>query len=155
MLPQVLLKVAEVVKVLLTVFTNMHFLLGFLVSRQLLGIKMKRGDVVLQGALPCVGFTAVVAHVGLFQHPQVCFQVLFEVVVQLEAAVTLVAAEHVVHLGNLDLYDLHILQHLGGSHCFFLIQDLLRTNTRQNNLSLLNLIHPQSVIKSIMRFIDS
>lgn len=125
MLPQVLLKVAEVVKVLLTVFTNMHFLLGFLVSRQLLGIEMKRADMLLQGAFPRVGFTAVVAHMGLFQHAQVCFQVLFEVVVQLEAAVTLGAAEHVVHLRNLDLYDLHVLQHLGSSHCFFLIHDLL------------------------------
>lgn len=130
MLPQVLLKVAEVVKVLLTVFTNVHFLLGFLVLSQLLCIKMKRADMLLQGALPRVGFTTVVAHVWLFQHTQMCFQVLFEVVVQLEAAVALVAAEHVVHLGNLDLYDLHILQHLGGSHCFFLTHDLLlRTKT--------------------------
>lgn len=139
MLPQVLLKVAEVVKVLFTVFTNMHFLLGFLVSRQLFCIKMKRANVLLQGALPCVGFPAVVAHVGFVKHAQVCFQVLFEVVVQLEATVTLVAAEHVVHLGNLDLYDLDIFQHLGGSHRFLLIHHLLpRTNTGNAGLILLH-----------------
>lgn len=125
-----LLKVAEVVKVLFTVFTNMHFLLGFLVSRQLFCIEMKRADVLLQGALPRVGFTTVVAHVGLFQRAQVCFQVLFEVVVQLEAAVTFIAAEHVVHLGNLDLDNLDILQHLGCSHCFFLIHDLLLSTSQ-------------------------
>lgn len=54
-----------------------------------------------------------------------CFQVLLEVVVQLEGAVTLVAAKHVVHLGNLDLHDLDILQHLGGSHRLLLIHHLL------------------------------
>lgn len=126
---------AKVVKVLFTVFTNMHFLLGFLVSRQLFCIKMKRADVLLQGALPCIGFTTVVTHVGLFQRAQVCFQVLFEVVVQLEATVTFSAAEHVVHLGNLDLDNLDILQHLGGSHSFLLIHHLLpSTNTDQAEL---------------------
>lgn len=137
MLPQVLLEVAEVVKVLFTVFTNMHFLLGFLVSGQLFRIEMERADVLLQGALPRVGFTAVVAHVGFFQRAQVCFQVLFEVVVQLEATIALVAAEHVVHLGNLDLYNLDILQHLGGGHRFLLIYHLLpSTNTGKAGLIL-------------------
>lgn len=62
-----LLKVSKVVKVFLAVFTNMHFLLGFLVSRQLLGVEMKRADVLLQGALSGVGFPAVAAHVGFLQ----------------------------------------------------------------------------------------
>lgn len=137
MLPQVLLKVAEVVEVLFTVFTNMHFLLWFLVSRQLFCIKMKRADVLLQGALPCVGFAAVVAHMGFFQRAEVCFQVLFEMVVQLEATITLIAAEHVVHLGNLDLHDLDILQHFGGGHRFLLIHHLLSsTNTGKAGLIL-------------------
>ncbi len=140
MLPQVLLKVAEVVKVLFTVFTYMHFLLGFLVSRQLFCIKMKRADVLLQGALSRVGFTAVAAHVGFLQRAQVCFQVLLEVVVQLEASITLVAAEHVVHLGNLDLNDFDILQHLGGGHRFLLIHHLLpNTNTGKAGLILSHL----------------
>lgn len=51
----------------------------------------------------------------------VCFQVLFEVVVQLEAAVTLGATENVVHLRNLDFYELHILQYFGSGHCLLLI----------------------------------
>lgn len=129
MLSQVLLKVSEVVKVLLAVFTNMHFLLGFLVSRQFLGIKVKCADVLLQGTLSCVSFTTVVTHVGLLQRAQVCFQVLFKMVVQLEAAVTLVATEHVVCLRNLDLDN---LQHLGGSHRFLMIHNLmLRKNTER------------------------
>lgn len=66
MLPQVLLKVAKVVKVLLTVFTDVHFLLGLLVSRQLLYVKMKRADVLLEGTFPRVGSTAVVAYMRLF-----------------------------------------------------------------------------------------
>jgi len=107
-----LLKVAEVVKVLFAEFTDVDPLLGFLVPRQLLRFKMKRADVLLQGALPRVGFPAVVAHVWFFHRTQVGFQVLLEVVVQLEAAVALVAAEHAVHLGNLDLHDLDILQQL-------------------------------------------
>lgn len=132
MLSQVLLKVSEVVKVLLAVFTNMHFLLGFLVSRQFLGIKVKCADVLLQGTLSCVSFTTVVTHVGLLQRAQVCFQVLFKMVVQLEAAVTLVATEHVVCLRNLDLDNLDILQHLGGSHRFLMIHNLmLRKNTER------------------------
>lgn len=129
-LPQVLLKVTKMVKMLLTVFTHVHLLLRFLVSRQLLGFKMKSVDVLLQGALSCVGFPAVAAHKWLVQRAQVCFHVLFEVVVQLEAAVTLVALEHVVHLGNLDLDDLDVLQHLRGSHRFLMIHNLLLgTNT--------------------------
>lgn len=72
-LPQVLLKVAKVVKVLFTIFTNMYFLLGFLVSRQFFCIEMKRADVLLQGAFPRVSFTAVVAHMGFFQRAQMCF----------------------------------------------------------------------------------
>ncbi|KAG7237574.1 hypothetical protein INR49_032191 [Caranx melampygus] len=55
----------------------------------------------------------------------IVYAVLLKVVVQFEVAVTLVAAKHVVHLGNLDFYDLDILQHLGGSHRFFLIHNLL------------------------------
>lgn len=120
-----LLKVAKVVKVLLTVFTDVHFLLRFLVSRKFLCFEMKRADVLLQGSLSCVGFAAVDAHMGFLQRAQVCFQVLFEVVVQLEAAVTLVAAKHVVYLGNLDLHNLNILQHFGSSHCFLLIHNLM------------------------------
>lgn len=65
-LPQMLLKVAKVVKVLLAVFTDMHFLLGLLVSRQLLYIKVKRADVLLQGTFPCVGSTAVSADMRFF-----------------------------------------------------------------------------------------
>lgn len=125
MLPQVLLEVSKVVKVFLTVFTHMHFLLGPLISKQLLCLKVKCADVLFQGPLSRVGFTTVTAHVGLVLRADVCFHVLFEVVVQLEAAVTLVTAEHVVHLGDLDLYNLDILQDLGGSHQFILIHDLL------------------------------
>lgn len=77
---------------------------------------------------------------GFFQQAQVCFQMLLEVVVQLEATVTLAAAEHVVHLGNLNLYNLDILQHLGGSHRFLLIHHLLLcTNTGKAGLILSHL----------------
>lgn len=54
-----------------------------------------------------------------------CFHVLLQVVVQLEATIALIAAEHVVQLGNLDLDNFDILQHFGGSDCFLLINNLL------------------------------
>lgn len=52
---------------------------------------------------------------------------LLEVVVQLEAAITLATAEEVVYLGDLDLDNFNILQHFGGSYRFFLVHYLLPT----------------------------
>lgn len=130
MLPQVLLKVAKMVKVLFTVFTNMYFLLRFMVSRKFFCIEVKCADVLLQGTFPRVSFATVVAHMGLLQRAKVCFQVLFEMTVQLEATVTFVAAEHVVLLGNLDLNDLNVLQYFGGSHCFLLIHHFLQSTNQ-------------------------
>lgn len=137
-LPQVLLEVAKMAKVLFTVFTNVYFLLLFLVLREFFCVKVKCVDVLLQGAFPRVSFATVVAHVRLLQRAEVCFQVLLEVVVQLEAAVTLGAAKHVVFLGNLHLNDLYILQYLGGSHRFLLIYHFL-LNTNQAKTSGVNI----------------
>lgn len=73
-----------------------------------------------------------------------CFQVLFKVVVQLEAAVALVAAEHVVRLGNLDLDNLDVLQHFGGGHRFLVIHNLvLSTNKRETFELIISCIYPQ------------
>lgn len=84
----------------------------------------------LQGAFPGVGFAAVTAHVGFLQRAHVRFQMLLEVVVQLEAAVALATAEQVVYLGDLDFDDFNILQHFGGSYCFLLVHYLLLTNNQ-------------------------
>lgn len=72
-LPQVLLKVAKVVKVFFTKFTNVQFLLGFLVLRKFLCIEVKGADVLFQGAFPGVGFATVTAHVWFLQRAHVCF----------------------------------------------------------------------------------
>lgn len=120
-----LLKVSKVVKVLLTVLANVNSLWGFLVLSLLLCIKMEGGQVLIQGALPRVRFAAVAAHVRLLQQTEVRFHVLLEVVVQLEGSVALATPERVVHLRNLDLHHLHVLQYLGGCHRFFLIEDFL------------------------------
>lgn len=95
---------------------------------------MKRADVLLQGSLPGVGLPAVTAHMGLFQQAHVCFQVLFEVVVQLEATVALAAAEHVVHLRDLDLNHLDIFQHLGGRHCLLVVHHILQKRHGQSKV---------------------
>lgn len=61
-----LFKVAKVVKVFLTVFTDMYFLQRFLaVLRKFFCIEMKRADVLLQGAFPCVGLTTMATHMWL------------------------------------------------------------------------------------------
>lgn len=89
-------------------------------------------DMLLQGSFPGVGFATVTAHVGFFQRAHVRFQMLLEVVVQLEAAVALATAEQVVYLGNLDLDDFNILQHFGGSYRFLLVHYLLPTQIKEN-----------------------
>ena len=61
----------------------------------------------------------------LVQGPGVRLHVLLEVVVELEAALALVAAKHVVHLGDLHLHHLHVLQHFGGRHRLLLVGHLL------------------------------
>ena len=125
MLAQVLLEVAKVVKVLVAVLAHVHPLLRPLAPRQLLRLEVEGGDVELERALPRVRLAAVRAHVRLVQGPGVRLHVLLEVVVELEAALALVAAEHVVHLGDLHLHHLHVLQHLGGGHRLLLVGHLL------------------------------
>ena len=146
-LAQVLLEVAKVVKVLVAVLAHVHPLLRTLAARQLLRLEVEGGDVQLERALPRVGLAAVGTHVRLVKGPGVRLHVLLEVVVELEAALALVTAEHIVHLGDLHFHHLHVLQHLGGRHRLLLVRHLLGSHKRDGE-------HPQSAARKLFVSIE-
>ena len=122
-LPQVLFEVSEVVELLVAVDADVDLLLlpvGLLLRLEVVGV-----EVLLERPLPRVGPAAVLADEGLLQAGRVRLHVLLQVVEELEAALALIAPEHVVQLGDLDLHHLHALQGFGGHHGLLLQDHLL------------------------------